>query len=217
MEYYLDLLTKYSNLILVVITGIYAYLTWRMVREMKIARENQLEANLIASPVPMGSIYAQVQLENAGPGPAFNVELSISLDPPLQTNTNIWKHPSFLVGKKELFLLPYEINGNGSLPSLQETGAKHEKLIIIVKWKNIFGHKKITSNTYKLNELADGWYKAGLLMPEDLPAQMKETTKVLDKIHQDIEKIARELSKPNPELTKTKSKKTAVASKKRLK
>ena len=96
MEYLLNFLTTYSNLILVIIMGVYAYLTWRMVREMKIARENQFNSNVIAFPIAMGQIHAQVQLENAGPGIALDIELSISLDPPHQKSTKIWKHPVLL-------------------------------------------------------------------------------------------------------------------------
>jgi len=217
MENSLDILTKYSNLILVIITGIYAYLTWKMVLEMKKARENQSDANLIASPIPMNSVYTQVQLENVGPGPAFNIELSISLEPSLQTLPRIWKHPAFLVGKKELFLLPVE-NIGGTLPSLREISEKHEKLIINVKWKNVFGKDKFSSGIYKLNELSEGWYKAGLLIqPEDMPTQTKEIVNKLGKISDEIAKTNQDIARLTQAIETIKSKKTTVTRKKKTK
>lgn len=217
MEYFLDLLTKYSNLILVIITGVYAYLTWKMVKEMKTAREHQSDSNLIAFPVTMRPVYVQVQLENAGPGIALDVELSISLDPPNQKATKVWKHPALLVSQKEFFLLPY-IEGASGIESLKELAEKHDNLIIGLNWKNIFGQIKTFNATYNLNELAQGWYNAGhLIKPEDLPEQMQQVIKSLDKIHRDIGTISRDIRlKPIIEnLHKTNTKKTKASRKKK--
>ena len=214
MEYYLNLLTTYSNLILVIITGIYAYLTWKMAREMKTARENQTDANLVAAPVSAHRIYAEVQLVNAGPGAALDVELSISLEPLLETVVKTWYHPAFLVGQKENFLLP--MAHPSRLDSLRELANKHNSVIVNVKWKNIFGKSKYFSASYNLNDLAQGWYNAGhLIPPDDIPTQMEKVTKSLDEIHDDIERISRSLNPPNyPKTLNTKSK---VPRKKKLK
>ena len=173
MENFLNSLTAYSNLILiilnlllVIITGVYAYLTRRMVLEMKIARENQTDANLVATPISADRVYAEVQLVNAGPGAALDVELSISLEPLLETAVKTWYSPSFLVGQKENFLLP-------RLDSLHELANKHNSVMVKVKWKNIFGKSKSFSASYNLNNLAQGWYNAGhLIPPDDIPTQM---------------------------------------------
>jgi hypothetical protein len=200
MEHILNLLTTYSNLILVIITGIYAYLTWRMVREMRKARENQTDSKLIATPVSSHRIYAEIQLENMGPGPAHNVELSISLDPPLQTTTRTWKHPVLSAGQKEYFLLPYEQNKSGPLGSLREPAEKHDNLIVDYKWKNVFDVEQSFSATYKLSDLVEGWYNAGrLIPPDDLPKQIEETNKTLDNIHKELEKITQEFDRAQTE------------------
>jgi hypothetical protein len=186
-----NLILLILNSILVIITGIYAYLTWRMVREMKVARENQSDSYLIASPVSMGTIHAQIQLENAGPGPALDIELSISLDPPLQTTERKWRHPVMHVNQKEHFLIPQK--GGGSLDSLQQLGERHTNLNIELRWKNIFGKQKSSSAKYNLRELAEGWYNAGnLIKPDDLPEQMEKVAKSLYSIHKDIEEINRD-------------------------
>lgn len=197
MEYLLNLLTTYSNLILVIITGVYAYLTWRMVKEMKIARENQIDSNVIAFPTTMGQIHALVHLENAGPGIALDVELSISLDPPHQKATNIWKHPALPVGQKELFLFPYE-TGSSGIESLKQLSEKHEKIVITIKWNNVFGHSKAFHSTYGLSDLIQGWYSAGrIIKPKDLPKQMEDISKSLGEIQSELAKFNRNINPPN--------------------
>jgi hypothetical protein len=171
-----------------------------MVKEMKIARDNQIDSNLIVTPVSSNRVYAEIQLENAGPGPAFNIELSISLDPPLQTTTKIWTHPALLAGQKEKFLLPYEQGKSGPLDSLRALAQKHNNVTVKLKWKNIFGKNKSFFATYKLNELAEGWYNAGrLIPPDDLPQQIEKTNKTLDNICKELEKITREFDRIDTE------------------
>jgi hypothetical protein len=218
MKQLLDFLVEYSNLILVIITGVYAYLTYRMVLEMKKAREDQADANLIASPIPFGPLYAQIQLKNAGLGPALDVELIIAFEPQLQTIPKTWKYSAFSVNQIENFLLPQE-ESSGALETLRDAATKHNTVEIKLKWKNIFGRRKSFNASYNLNELAEGWYNAGhLIPPEDLPTQMKETAQTLDKIHRDLEHIRSELSRPQPDIQiKTKSKKTSTPRTKRSK
>lgn len=211
----MEFITTYSNLILVIITGIYAYLTWRMVREMRVARENQSDANLIAIPVLVHQIYSEIQLVNAGP--ALDVELSISLDPLLQTTEKTWRHPAFLVGQKENFLLP--MGDPSKLDSLHELANKHNNVVVNIKWKNIFRKSKSYSASYNLNDLMQGWYNAGhLIPPNDVPTQMKELTTTLEKIHRDLEKVTQEVKRLNTNPQKENSKpKSSSARKSRSK
>lgn len=221
MDNFLNSLTAYSNLILIVlnlilviITGIYAYLTRRMVLEMKTARENQIDSNLIATPVFADHIYAEVQLVNAGPGTALDIELSISLDPPLQTVVKTWHHPAFLVGQKENFLLP--MANHSRRDSLRELAEKHNSVMVNVKWKNTLGHSKSFAESYNLNELVQGWYNAGRLFPpDDLPKQLEETNKALDNIHKEFQKITQEFDKAQIEQLIKASKAKPKASRKK--
>ncbi len=70
------------TLVLAVITGIYAFLTWRMVKETKRMREIQSEPNI--------SIYFKSKeeyiglidliIKNIGQGPAFNIKFTVNPD-----------------------------------------------------------------------------------------------------------------------------------------
>ncbi len=187
---------------------------------MKKARENQTVSTLIATPVSSHRIYAEIQLENMGPGPARNVELSIYLDPPLQTTTRTWKHPVLSAGQKEYFLLPYEQNKSGPLDSLRELAQKHDNLIVDFKWTNVFDVEQSSSTTYKLSDLVEGWYNAGrLIPPDDLPKQLEETNKTLDNIHKELEKITQEFDRIQIEklIKASKAKPTASRKKKATK
>ena len=191
MTQLLDFLTRYSNLILAIITGIYVVLTWKMISEMRLARASQADANLIASPIPLGPVSAQVQLQNAGPGPASDIEVSISLDPPLDTSVKTWRRPALLVGQMEHFLLP-----TSNIAGLRELAEKHGSLVITLKWKNIFGQDKSFSAVHNLHDLAEGWYNAGHLIPPDnIATRFKEAVGTLDKMQRDLERIAQRLDK----------------------
>ncbi len=185
---FLDALAKYSNIILVIITSVYAYLTWKMVSEMRTAREAQTDSDLIAGPVPLGPIYLQVQLQNAGPGPAKDVELAISLSPQHGKEVRVWRSPVMLASQTEYFLLPGD-----KLDALSELAKTHDQLLLEVRWKNVFNEEKANSSTHDLANLAEGWYKAGnLLQPEDIPEQLKKIREILDKVRKSLETIAHE-------------------------
>ena len=186
---FIDFLAKYSNVLLAVITGVYAFLTFLMVLEMRSARKNQLDANLIAFPVELGLIHAQVQLQNAGPGPALDIEITISFFPLLDIDSRIWRHPSFLVGQVENFLLPGK-----DIEALREIAEKHEELVINLRWKNLIGHQKSKSVTYNLHALVEGWYKGGrIIPPKDMTSQLMDIDKHLEKIHEDLNRIESDL------------------------
>lgn len=189
MDEFLDFLTRYASLILALITGVYAYLTWRMAREMRIAREGQIDANVVASPVPMGPLYVQVVMQNAGPGPAFDVEISLSLEPPLDTPAKTWRHPVLMVNQKEKFLPPTR-----EIQALRDLAESHDYLVVDIRWNNLFGKEHSTSNRHNLASLVEGWYEAGhLIPPADFESQMDDISKTLKKLRGDVDKIARSL------------------------
>ncbi|MEX2030705.1 MAG: hypothetical protein WD906_07030 [Anaerolineales bacterium] len=187
----LDFLTKYANLLLAGITALYAFLTWRMLREMRLAREYQLDAIVTAAPVPMGPIYAQLRLHNAGPAPAIDVKVSIRLEPTLNTPKREWRHPVVGVGQVEHFLLP-EPPDTSQITDLRTLAERHTALVVELSWKNVFGKASSNARSFGLRELQEGWYAAGHLVPEeDLPVLVEGLAKTLSKLENHVEKIAK--------------------------
>jgi hypothetical protein len=187
----LDGLNQYVNILLTIITGVYAYLTWRMLREMRSARENQSDASLVVLPVPLSAIHAKLIIMNAGPGPAFDIEASWELRPLGNTPSRSWRHPAMVANQTEHFLFPGE-----KIPSLRELADEHEVLVVKVSWRNSFGRAKSTIREFDLRRLAEGWYNAGhLILPDELLGQVKKIEEELEKINKNIYNVKRSLDK----------------------
>ncbi len=82
----IEVLNKYSNLVLaltsvllVIITAVYAYLTWRMAKEMQLTRIADLRPYLTVDVVLVGSIFYLV-IRNRGKSAAENVKLDFDKD-----------------------------------------------------------------------------------------------------------------------------------------
>jgi hypothetical protein len=184
-------LSEYANLLLALITALYAFLTWRILRETRRAREHQLDALVTAAPVPWGPVCAQLRLENAGPAPAIDVTVGLHLEPPLDTSSRQWNHPILAPGQVENFILPHS-PGQSSIPELRALAEKHDTLVVDLAWRTISGRQRRLTSSFKLGGLVDGWYAGGhLISPEALPEQMEKLNKTLEEIDGRLEKIAR--------------------------
>lgn len=73
--------TEWLTLALVFITGFYAWQNRRMANEMKAARAVTILPKLVPSIKVVAPDVAWLRVSNAGPGPALDVDVSISLEP----------------------------------------------------------------------------------------------------------------------------------------
>jgi hypothetical protein len=184
---FLDLLNRYSNLILIVVTGVYVVLTWRMVLEMRRAREAESEAHLVAMLVPLGPLAVKLCIHNAGAGPAFSIRAEFQVIPSGNTTAKIWLHPALLSQASEYFFLP------GNEVELKTLAAKYEKIIVNLEWSNTFGHKQKSHCEIVFQEYIEGWYDIGLMIqPDELPEQFEKMTKELSRIREALEAPERE-------------------------
>lgn len=67
-------------LLLVVITGYYAFQTREMVEEMREARRAPLLPKLVLDLSFLGGIYGVVTVQNVGPGPALDVDMVVQFE-----------------------------------------------------------------------------------------------------------------------------------------
>ena len=187
----MDIIQAILSFILVVITGVYAILTRKMVKEMRAAREAQSEAELIATLEPIGPLYAKLRILNAGSGVAFQVEVKFRLEPDSGENP-VWRQPAMTSGYFRDFLLPDKTSDR--LPPLKETAAKYDKLIVELTWFNVFNRQHSRHCEIDLKLLAEGWYEShNLVGPEEFPQQ-------IDKIHdelRDIKEAFKDLNRAN--------------------
>jgi hypothetical protein len=170
---FLDTINRYSNviliaanLLLVVLTGIYVVFTGRTVREMRLAREAELEAHLVVSLEPMGASHAKLAIRNAGGGPALDLEVKLSVRPSIERYGKIWRQSAIWPGQSEYFLLPHETL-NGQLPTMQQLAdEQYDDLLVSVVWRSLSGKGSSISAEYNLKSQIEGWYFAGALRPE---------------------------------------------------
>jgi hypothetical protein len=183
----LNLLNQYSNLILVTVTAVYVVLTWRMVREMREAREAESEPHLVATLVPFGVLNVKLRIHNAGRGPALNIKAAFRLEPANGTEASTWLHPVLLSDAFEDFILPSREF------SLEKLASKHNKVIVDLQWLNAFKRKGEAKYEIDLKQQKEGWTEVGFLLhPDDTPTQLGKIKDELSQIRHHFDKIDRE-------------------------
>lgn len=189
----LKTINQYSNLILVLVTIAYVVFSWQTVREMRKAREAELEAYMIASLETLGALSASLCVRNAGQGTALNIEVTISVKPKLERFERKWRHPAIWPGHANYFLLPYD-KGTGGIPSLQQLSEQYDSLIVQIRWTSQLKKARRQTFTFNLQEQVQGWYYASHLLPERTTAEHLEIiARHIDKMQSEIGTIANKL------------------------
>jgi hypothetical protein len=189
----LGFFNQYSNLMLAIITMIYVFLTWGMVREMRRAREAEVEPHLVATLVPISYKHVKLRIQNAGRGPALHIEATIYLEPANGTKPQTWRHPVLLSGAFEDFLMP-----GPNIKELPELAAKHDKVVVDLTWSTAFRRTQRATREIHLKQLGEGWLEAGLILaPEDVPTQLKGIRDEIQKIRSQLQYINRDRQRPN--------------------
>lgn len=181
----MEILNQYANLILAVITTVYVVLTWHMVSELRRAREAQSEAQPIASLIPIAPKYAQLRIQNAGQGPALDVEADMTLSWAEQSEKQSWRQSALMPTAYADFKLP---TGVVDLDKLAEMKAK---LSVDLSWSDVFRRRHTFQYRFDLLEQRDGWFAARWLVPPEDP------TVQLGKIQEQLSKIASNLERHN--------------------
>jgi hypothetical protein len=100
----LELLT----LVLILVTGFYAWQTRRTVVEMKRSREAQMLPKLALELQPKYGAIATLDITDVGPGPAIDLDLELSFEPapgsdaPPQVKK--WRAPALVHGQRQNFM-----------------------------------------------------------------------------------------------------------------
>jgi hypothetical protein len=174
----INFINQYSTLILAIITGIYVYFTWRMVREMKEARQVDQDSQLIAEFIPFGLMYINLRIENIGPGPAYNIKSKMYFFPISDLKTEIWNQPVMLPNSFADFRPP------GNEMELEKLKEKYQSFIVDLEWENSFHKVKYNHIEIDLDALMAGWSDAKWLIPPE------PIHKQLNSIRDEIKKIA---------------------------
>ena len=183
MESNLNFFNSYSNLILVLVTSVYVFLTWKMAVEMKKTRELQDDSLLVAALFPYGVGLARLKIINVGNAPALKVSAVVKLSTDIGDNSLIWEHPVLLSGEHEIFRLP------GSSESIKEIANHLGKLVVELKWENLLGQSRSRIVTVDIEDLRKGWFESRFILPtEEIPVQLQRIKDELSRINDHLQK-----------------------------
>lgn len=147
--YFLDSLNTYSSLIiaiatlvLAIITGIYAFLTWGILSVNRSIIKRLIEPKMVVFDKPMEAAFGCLKfaIKNIGGGPAFDIKLTIFPDIECTATAHKLLSKSSLFVKGLKFLPPgeersiYLTSGDAIEKDIKEKGGFHEGEVI---YKNI--------------------------------------------------------------------------------
>ncbi len=177
----LDGLNKYSNLILVAITAIYAFLTMRMVVEMRQAREAEYSPYLVWDLKPFATKSALLQVRNVGRGSALNVVANVTLKSSNTTKSSVWATPALTSNASQRFVFL-----DKGIPNLEDFAKDYESFIIEFSWENAFGEKWQDIQTINFRDFLDNLLDAAIVIePDELELIRKEIKNVVKAIRKD--------------------------------
>lgn len=155
---YLDLTSKYSNLLIVFLTGVLAYFTYRLIAESRIERINQKMPVVVfrfrhirhMDRQQLVEIETQERIVNIGSGPALNIQL--------RTNGELGGVAVGMLDKDEDGLMPWPsgyivdnvLGPDSGDPDMQICFArtsgdvsllKNPKLILKATYNDVFGRQ----------------------------------------------------------------------------
>ncbi|WP_408957557.1 hypothetical protein [Natrinema sp. 74] len=132
-----------STVVLVIVTGVYAYLTWGMVRETRRARKQEVTPvmNLDIEPFSIGAWAPKI--ENIGNGPAIDVDGTVKLHPGGEEHNIQTKNiPSG------------DFTGSLSPQIAEDAHEDYESLVVEGSYRDVFGDRDTFKETYDLELLA---------------------------------------------------------------
>jgi hypothetical protein len=173
---------------LVAITGYYAWQTRQIAREMERARGAQLLPRLALDMKRLGAGNALLRVTNAGPGPALNVDVQLSLHP--DGLVRHWTAPVVTSGESHDFLPdPTEAAPNGRT-HLDELTEAFEEVRLRGTCSDALGKQHPVADKLNLRE----YWRLLREVQETVPQEpLQDMAKQLEKLAKTAEGITSEL------------------------
>ena len=168
------------TIVLVAITGYYAWRTGQMVDEMRRARGASLLPKITLSFEHLGGPVGFILITNTGAGPALDVDLTMSYEPGGPEVS--WTSPCLSVGESERFLAPERTT------SMVDLANKYQRLVLRSTCKDALGD---THKTLQILDIKTYWelnVEAARLLPEDY---QRKVFGELERIRRELENIGR--------------------------
>lgn len=184
--------------VLVVVTGVYVWLTHRAVEEAREARKQALRPVLAVDPVPAGPVHLYLRLFNAGPGPAIDVELNFVWRPRVPEDQNgpreqrftfVW--PAVAPGQQHQFD-PVDYPAGQGENQMQWLAESFSPLEVRGTCKDVLGRTHSVAQTMDLK----AWLESGVGRSELMsPTPTSEVGRELHALQKELKKVSKLIQK----------------------
>jgi hypothetical protein len=167
---------------LVVVTCIYAYFTWQMVREMKETRLQAIRPRLGLYVRPYGPTGGNLALVSLGPGAALEVAVALQFEPAGETRQ--WSAPVFVPGDDAEFFFPRA--EKHELPNFDELERQNALATARGTMRDIAG------NVHEVSEHVDAaawWRLVSAAQQHYVEAPGERVAHEMKKVRETLEKI----------------------------
>jgi len=181
----IEWITGLSSAFLALLTAYYIGQNNRIIEEMRQARKAQLLPYVKANLPKVAPRYFPLELTNAGPGAAVNVEVTITLRGREQSIDKIiqWVHPMFAPGANERFLVePLDFG---------EFVKRYARIVVHGTCRNVFGEECPIHDEVDLDTIERSWFSGDIgLPPGSVVDKLGEIEDRLKDIEKQLEKVA---------------------------
>jgi len=184
--------TTALTIVLVLITGWYAFETRRIVRRMDQEREALTRPTLVFSLIPWTANNVKLRVENVGVGPALDITgriVSVVDDNELTVS---WQYPCLISGKYEEFGIPIpggkrEFQFDTIRSRIRQVGAQ-------LNYMSAGGKLYRLDTMIPIKEVTDSWIESHMLATEDHPDRvLPRVAKAIEETAKSTKEIAQQL------------------------
>jgi hypothetical protein len=180
------------TIVLVAITGYYAWRTGQMVDEMRRARGASLLPKITLSFEHLGGPVVSVVVTNTGAGPALDVDLTMSYE--LGGPQVRWTSPCVSPGESVRFIPP-------ETTSIVDLGNKYERLVLRSTCKDALGEVRDSHQVLDIKDYWQATVDATCLLPDDYQHktfdELEKMRRELENVRRQLERIATLMRRPN--------------------
>ena len=174
------------TVVLILLTGFYAFQTLRLVQEMQKSRAGQLLPKLAIRIYGIGAGNAFWRVINVGPGPAIGVDIRISPEPGGQSKR--WLEPVVMPGETHDFIPVTGVGGPSAALHMDNQTSVFSHLHLTGTYKDVLGTEHRVDERFDLR----AWWESLKAVQhrffpefeEEIPMRLKAIEAQLEKIEE---------------------------------
>jgi hypothetical protein len=184
---------EWLTLVLVLVTGIYAWLTWHVVRESRLAREQQVRPHLKIETSAVGAGVLFPSVVSAGPGAALDVQVTLTARHRAGDGSSSVSiaRPYMRPGEVVELFLPDPAGKEQALVTFEELSAAFASFRLHGSMRDVLGNEHtIEDRIDDVPAYLEGW---GAVSTRATPDELKRTADAVRRIADSLKPVSREL------------------------